>query len=1065
MRVRMFSNHESVGGIKTVISNYYKYMPKLGVKFVDDEEFDLAVVHAGSAVVPKNIPLVAMLHGLYWGDDIDKWQRKSNRNIVSSIHQADEITVPSYWVAETLERDLRIKPHVIPHGIDTNEWDNKEESRGYVLWNKAVQNAVNDPAPVIKLSQDFPHIAFVTTFAKNLKTKDNLNVIGRQDYEIMKVIVKRAGVYLSTTKETFGIGTLEAMAAGVPILGWCEGGNKDLVQHGVNGYLAQKDNYIDLVSGLEYCLKHRDILGANSRKLAENWSWESACQKVYNVWKKALEPKPPTVSIIIPVYNKSKDQITRAVNSALSQTYKPEKVIVVNDGSTTFNTLKDLDFPESDRLHFVEQNNRGVAHARNNGIKQTNSKYITCLDADDWIDENYLASIIPHLEADKQLGIAYTRLMTHTENNAVLSEWPKGDQDYDKQINYNSRLNHVPTCCVFRRGIWERVGGFRQRYAPKGCGSEDAAFWTMFGALGFTSRVVDDRPLFNYTAFQGGVSEDGYVEPDWLKWYPWSRHKVHPFASIATPSNMSHTVREYDNPVISVIIPVGPKHEHHLIDCLDSLESQKFWNWEAIVVNDTGKNIDELLVPYPYVKLVNTEGGRGAGYARNRGCEIARSYFLLFLDVDDAFNVMHDDVLDLMIAEWNQTMMATYTDFIGRAIVDNPDQLSKQIKNNIIAIDEKDNEIFYKSELHDYDCNRAIKQPDISDSGGNTTYTPYVWNLINTLFPKSWHFEIGGFDENMETLEDWDYWIRMAKNGKCFAKINKHLFLYRYHTGNRRELANNRQIFQNVIKYMVDKHRKLTEVKMCNCNKRKKRKPNKLRLVNNTNGIKVNNKGNDKVTVPDDNYVKCRYVGAGGKHSVFGYRHTPKGRGELYGYHTNGDIFYVSKADIEYENHQVKVNPRFRRKFEPVQDSINFKEEEKEAAPQVVSPPPVLVNNPIESPQESDEPIVKNISEGEMLASDFLFPMNTGKSEPLIIENKEETQPPTLIDNDDKENEIKVNVHDIPGVSSRIADEMVSLGLETVNKIREAGEDGLVEIPGIGKQKAKIILAYVDTLI
>jgi glycosyltransferase involved in cell wall biosynthesis len=42
---------------------------------------------------------------------------------------------------------------------------------------------------------------------------------------------RNAGVYLSTAKETFGIGILEALACGVPVLGYAHGGILDLVQH------------------------------------------------------------------------------------------------------------------------------------------------------------------------------------------------------------------------------------------------------------------------------------------------------------------------------------------------------------------------------------------------------------------------------------------------------------------------------------------------------------------------------------------------------------------------------------------------------------------------------------------------------------------------------------------------------------------------------------------------------------------------------------------------------------------------------------------------------------------
>ena len=69
-------------------------------------------------------------------------------------------------------------------------------------------------------------------------------------------------VYLSTSQETFGIGTVEALAAGVPVLGWASGGNLDIVQHMKTGYLAEVGDYDDLQRGLELVHRQPERVGA-----------------------------------------------------------------------------------------------------------------------------------------------------------------------------------------------------------------------------------------------------------------------------------------------------------------------------------------------------------------------------------------------------------------------------------------------------------------------------------------------------------------------------------------------------------------------------------------------------------------------------------------------------------------------------------------------------------------------------------------------------------------------------------------------------------------------------------
>jgi glycosyltransferase involved in cell wall biosynthesis len=104
----------------------------------------------------------------------------------------------------------------------------------------------------------------------------------------MKSMVKQAMVYLSSTKETFGIGTLEALASGVPVLGFDHGGNRDLVKHGVNGYLARPLDYDDLAEGLRYCMKHRKVLSDNARESVKGFTWGKACEKLAQVYASVL---------------------------------------------------------------------------------------------------------------------------------------------------------------------------------------------------------------------------------------------------------------------------------------------------------------------------------------------------------------------------------------------------------------------------------------------------------------------------------------------------------------------------------------------------------------------------------------------------------------------------------------------------------------------------------------------------------------------------------------------------------------------------------------------------------
>ncbi len=293
IKVRMVPHVDEFGkeenGVRRVVEAYFRHLPKFGIELVERDttrdDFDILAVHAGTYSGPAE---VAHLHGLYWSADYEAqaWEWRTNAQVIQSIRHAKEITVPSSWVAETFQRDMRIDPHVIGHGIDWDAWQGIRECRHHILWNKIRTRDVCDPEPVKELALRFPDETFVSTF--KLWDIDNIQDTGVIPFPEMREYVMSAGVYLSTTKETFCIGNLEAMASGVPVLGFANGGNLIMVEHGVNGYLATPGDYDDLAEGLAYCLKYRKQLGDNGREMARKWTWEAACEAVAGVYRKAL---------------------------------------------------------------------------------------------------------------------------------------------------------------------------------------------------------------------------------------------------------------------------------------------------------------------------------------------------------------------------------------------------------------------------------------------------------------------------------------------------------------------------------------------------------------------------------------------------------------------------------------------------------------------------------------------------------------------------------------------------------------------------------------------------------
>lgn len=98
----------------------------------------------------------------------------------------------------------------------------------------------------------------------------------------------------------------------------------------------------------------------------------------------------PLISVIIPVYNADK-YIEKCLYSLINQTYKNLELIIINDGSTdkSQKIIESIKLKEN-RIVLFNQSNSGVSKARNKGLEVATGKYITFIDADDYVDKNYI---------------------------------------------------------------------------------------------------------------------------------------------------------------------------------------------------------------------------------------------------------------------------------------------------------------------------------------------------------------------------------------------------------------------------------------------------------------------------------------------------------------------------------------------------------------------------------------------------------------------------------------------------------------------------------------------------
>lgn len=100
------------------------------------------------------------------------------------------------------------------------------------------------------------------------------------------------------------------------------------------------------------------------------------------------------ISVIIPVYN-TENYIKKCIDSVLAQTYSDLEIIVIDDGSTdgSLNICRKMEKNDS-RVIVFHQENSGVSSARNKGLEMASGEWVSFLDSDDYLDEDFYETLI-----------------------------------------------------------------------------------------------------------------------------------------------------------------------------------------------------------------------------------------------------------------------------------------------------------------------------------------------------------------------------------------------------------------------------------------------------------------------------------------------------------------------------------------------------------------------------------------------------------------------------------------------------------------------------------------------
>lgn len=203
-----------------------------------------------------------------------------------------------------------------------------------------------------------------------------------------------------------------------------------------------------------------------------------------------MEEKPQ-ISIIVPAYNVEK-YIEQCLTSLINQTYNNLEIIVVNDGSKdkTGEIIEKLARKDK-RIVYIDQENKGVAEARNAALQEVNSEFVMFVDSDDWIDLETCEVSINEIISENADVVMFGYVREYTEKSL-----PKAMFEQEKVIFEGEEVRNK-----LHRRIFGPIEG--ELKSPEKLNANT----TIWGKLYRTSIVKDIKFV---SLKELGLCEDGY---------------------------------------------------------------------------------------------------------------------------------------------------------------------------------------------------------------------------------------------------------------------------------------------------------------------------------------------------------------------------------------------------------------------------------------------------------------------------------------------------------------------------------------------------------------------------
>lgn len=229
------------------------------------------------------------------------------------------------------------------------------------------------------------------------------------------------------------------------------------------------------------------------------------------------------ISIIVPVYCSEK-YLTHCIKSILAQKYSNFELLLIDDGSPDRSGKICDQYAELDnRIRVLHKSNRGVSSARNAGIELAKGEYILFVDSDDYVEPDYVSTMISVAENRpdyKHIWCCFQTVTGYQYENAVpniKSDIPYLTFDRAKIMDLHQMwLDTGPCNKLYRRSVLLEHG---IRFPEDLSLGEDWLFNLAYlDAVSLTKILIITKPLYNYVRAGKESLDEGY-RPDMLEIY------------------------------------------------------------------------------------------------------------------------------------------------------------------------------------------------------------------------------------------------------------------------------------------------------------------------------------------------------------------------------------------------------------------------------------------------------------------------------------------------------------------------------------------------------------------